>query len=148
MDRIETKLRIMGLELPATRPPEANYLSTKRACNTLYVSARTSERRGAVGEDVTVEDARLAARDTLLEILSAVKTDIGELERIGSIDKVTGFVRSSPDFTDQPEVVDGASDLLVALWGENGRHVRTATSVAQLPDGASVQLEMILRLRH
>ena len=147
MDRIESKLRIMGLTLPKVKEPVANYLATKRSCNTLYVSARVSDKRGQVGTDITVDEARLAARDTVLDLLSIIKADIGELDRVGSIDQMTGFVRSGPEFTEQPNVVDGASDLVVALWGEAGRHARTATGVAQLPYGAAVQLDMVVRLR-
>ncbi|NNE98139.1 MAG: RidA family protein [Pyrinomonadaceae bacterium] len=78
--------------------------------------------------------------------MAIVKNEIGDLDQISSIEKMVGFVRSAPTFTEQPKVIDGASDLLVALWGEDGRHARTATGVAQLPFGAAVQLELIMRM--
>jgi len=102
--------------------------------------------RGAVGADVSLAEAQVAARDTMLDLLAIVKADIGDLDAIVSVEMVRGFVRSSVEFFDQPRVVDGASDLLVALWGESGRHARTATGVNQVPGGAAVQLEMVLRL--
>ena len=105
-----------------------------------------SQLRGEVGTEVTAADARLAARDTVLDLLAIIKQDIEDLDRIASIDVVRGFVRSSASFTDHPRVIDGASDLLVALFGEHGRHARTATGAAQLPFGACVQLDMVVRL--
>jgi enamine deaminase RidA (YjgF/YER057c/UK114 family) len=144
--RIEERLRALGLVLPAPKPPVANYLGTKRSGSLLFVSGRVSALRGLVGADVTLEAAQLAARDTMLLLLAIVKRDIGDLDAIASVEMVRGFVRSAPDFVDQPLVVDGASDLLVALWGEAGRHARTATGVNQLPGGACLQVEMIVRL--
>ena len=147
MNTIEQKLAAQGLTLPPPRTPVANYLRTKRSGALLFVSGLVSTLRGAVGDDVTAEAARLAARDTMLDLLALVKHDIGDLDQVVSVEQVRGFVRSAPDFVAQPPVIDGASDLLVELWGEAGRHARTATGVSQLPFGATVQLEMILRLR-
>ena len=113
----------------------------------LYVSGRVSALQGEVGHDVSKDKAREAARDTLVTLLAIIKESIGDLDLVISVEKVQGFVRSAPSFTEQPQVVDGASDLLVDLYGDNGRHARTATGVAQLPFGACVQLEMILRLK-
>ena len=146
LSRIEDRLARLGLELPAPKAPVANYLGSKRSGDLLFVSARVSELRGEVGSEVDLAHARAAAESTLLSLLAIVKADIADLDRIVSVEKVLGFVRSSPSFMEQPQVIDGASDLLVELWGEAGRHARTATGVAQLPFGAAVQLEMILRL--
>jgi enamine deaminase RidA (YjgF/YER057c/UK114 family) len=145
---IESKLASFGLTLPPPKTAVANYIGTKRSGDLLFVSGRVSQLRGEVGTEVTAADARLAARDTVLDLLAIIKQDIGDLDRIMSIDFVRGFVRSSPSFTDQPRVIDGASDLLVALFGEDGRHARTATGAAQLPFGASIQLDMVVRLGH
>jgi len=82
----------------------------------------------------------------MLDILAIIKADIGDLDSIVSIEKLQGFVRSASDFVEQPTVIDGASELLVDLWGEDGRHARTATGAAQLPFGAAVQLDLIVRL--
>lgn len=147
MSAIEQKLTAQGLALPPPRTPVANYLRTKRSGALLFVSGLVSTLRGAVGAEITPEAAKLAARDTMLDLLALVNHDIGDLDQVVSVEQVRGFVRSAPDFTAQPTVIDGASDLLVGLWGEAGRHARTATGVSQLPFGAAVQLEMILRLR-
>lgn len=136
----------LGIELEAPRPPVANYVGTKRSGDQLFVSARVSDLRGQVGSDVSKEQAYEAARDTVLLLLAVIRGDIGDLDQVASIDKVLGFVRAAPDFVELPAVIDGASDLLVAVFGEDGRHARTATGVAQLPYGAAVQLEMVVRL--
>jgi enamine deaminase RidA (YjgF/YER057c/UK114 family) len=146
MSRTEQRLEALGLTLPPAKPPVANYLGTKRSGDLLFVSGRVSAVRGAVGSEVALADAKAAARDTVLDLLAIIKHDIGDLDRIASVERVHGFIRSSGDFTRQPEVVDGASDLLVALFGEAGRHARTATGAAQLPFGAAVQLDLVLRL--
>ena len=144
--RLEDRLRSLGLALPAAKPPVANYLGTKRSGNLLFVSGRVSALRGAVGGEISTAQAKQAARDTVLDLLAIIKQDIGDLDRIVSVERLQGFVRSAPDFTGHPEVIDGASDLLVQLLGDAGRHARTATGAAQLPYGASVQLDLILRL--
>jgi enamine deaminase RidA (YjgF/YER057c/UK114 family) len=146
MDRIETRLQTLGHTLPPPLAPVANYLSTKVSGTLLLVSGRVSRARGEVGSDLTVAQAAVAARDTVLDLLAIIKQDIGTLDRIASIEQLRGFVRSAPGFVQQRAVIDGASDLLVALWGESGRHARTATGAAQLPFGAAVQLDMVARL--
>ena len=144
---IERRLEELGITLPDPKEPVANYLGSKRSGDLLFVSARVSELRGEVGTDVTRDEAYAAARDTLINILAIIRRDLGDLDQIVSVEKMVGFVRSSASFTEQPKVVDGASDLWVELLGLQGRHARTATGVAQLPFGAAVQLDMVLRLR-
>lgn len=144
---IDERLRELGITLAPPKPPVGNYLGSKRVGELLFVSGRVSALRGEVGSDVSVEDARKAARDTVVTILSIVKQDIVELDVITGVLKLQGFIRSSPSFTRQYEVLDGASELLIELFGEHGRHARTATGVAQLPFGAAVQLDMILQVR-
>lgn len=144
--RIEARLAEMGLKLPAPRPPVANYLGTKQVGNLLYVSGRVSVMRGKVETEVSEAEAKLAARDTLLDLLAIIKADIGDLDRIVSIVKLQGFVNSSASFKVQPKVIDGASDLLIELYGEPGKHARTATGAAQLPYGACVQLDMVVEV--
>jgi enamine deaminase RidA (YjgF/YER057c/UK114 family) len=144
--RIETHLYRLGLSLPPPTPPVANYVGTKRSGDLLFVAGKVSQLRGEVGTEVSLADARTAARDTLLELLAIVRKDIGDLDRIASVERMQGFVRSAPSFTDHPRVIDGASDLLVELFGEAGRHARTTTGAAQLPFGAAVQLDLVLRL--
>ena len=146
MGRIEERLSELGETLPEPKKAVANYLGCKESGTALYVSARVSPTRGEVGTDLNVAEAQVAAKEALLDILAIVKEGIGDLDRIVGVDKMIGFVRSAPTFTEQPKVIDGASDLLIQLFGEDGRHARTATGAAQLPYGAAVQLEMILRL--
>lgn len=147
MSRVEEKLRSLGESLPPPKKAVANYLGCKRSGQLLYVSGRVSPIRGELGSELDVAQGQRAAKEALLDILAIVKAEIGCLDTIQSVEKMTGFVRSASSFTQQPKVIDGASDLLVALLGEDGRHARTATGVAQLPFGAAVQLELILRLQ-
>jgi enamine deaminase RidA (YjgF/YER057c/UK114 family) len=113
-DVIDGRLRELGYELAAPKAPVANYLGTKRSGDLLFVSGRVSRTRGEVGTDLSTDSAREAARDTMLDLLSIIKNDIGRLSKITS--------------------------------GDAGRHARTATGVAQLPFGAAVQLELVVRL--
>lgn len=147
MGKVESALENLGLALPPAKGPVANYVGTKRSGDLLFVSGRVSPQRGEVGTDLDADQAYVAARDALLDILAIVAQEIEDLDRIASVEKLVGFVRSSRGFTAQPKVVDGASDLLVELFGERGRHARTATGVAHLPFGAAVQLELVLRLQ-
>jgi len=147
MSIIEDKLNRLGLQLEAAKLSVANYLGCKRYGELLFASGRVSELKGEVGTDVTEEEARVAARDTVLLILAIIKQDIGSLDMIQDVIKMQGFIRSSPQFIRHPYVLDGASDLLVELFGMNGQHARTATGVNQLPFGASIQLDIILQLK-
>ncbi len=147
MSGIEDKLHSLGESLPQPKEPVANYLGCKVSGNTLYASGRVSLTRGELGTDLDVAQGQVAAKEAMLDILSIIKREIGDLDRIQSVEKMIGFVRSGATFTEQPKVIDGASDLLVNLFGAAGRHARTATGVAQLPFGAAVQLELILRLK-
>jgi len=145
MSTIEYKLAALGLKLPHPKPPVANYISCKFVGELLFVSGRVSELVGEVGSDVHEEEAKIAARDTVLLILSIVREEI-DLNKISGIVKLQGFIRSSSGFTRQPYVLDGASELLIELWGDKGRHARTATGVSQLPFGATLQLDMVMQL--
>ena len=143
---MESRLNELGLTLPSPKAPVANYLGTKRSGDLLFVSGKVSALRGEVGSEIDAAQAKLAARDTMLDLLAIIKQDLGNLDRIVAVERLQGFVRSAPAFTAQPEVIDGASDLLVQLLGPAGRHARTATGVNQLPFGAAVQLDMILQV--
>jgi len=147
MSLIENKLNNLGIRLEQPKAPVANYLGSKRMGDILFVSGRKSELTGEVGSDVSEEQAKKAARDTVVLILSIIKNDIKDLDLIEGVVKLQGFIRSSESFTRHPQVLDGASELLIDLFGDNGRHARTATGVAQLPYGASIQLDMILKLK-
>ena len=147
MSNIEERLKALGIMLAEPKPAAGNYLGGKRVGELLFASGRVSDLAGEVGTDVSEEQAKKAARDTVILILSIIKNDIGDLDIIEGVIKVQGFIRSSPNFMAQPKVLDGASDLLIELFGENGRHARTATGVTQLPFGAAVQLDIIFKLR-
>ena len=147
IDSIEKRLQELGLTLAGAKPPVGNYLGSKRIGEILFASGRVSDCIGEVGTEVTLEIAKEAARNTVLAILAIIKEDIKDLDLIVGVLKVTGFVRSAASFTDQPKVIDGASDLLIELFKENGSHARTATGVAQLPFGSSVQLDIIFQLK-
>jgi len=147
MGIVEKRLQEVGLSLPGPKPPVGNYLGSKKIGELLFASGRVSDCIGQVGTEVTIERAKEAARNTVLTILAIIKEDIGDLDLITGVFKVTGFIRSSANFTEHPKVIDGASDLLIELFKENGRHARTATGVAQLPFGASVQLDIIFQVK-
>ena len=147
MGSIEKRLQELGLSLTDAKPPVGNYLGSKRTGELLFAAARVSDCIGEVGTDITKEKATEAARDTVLAILAIIKQDIKDLDLIEGVVKLTGFIRSCVNFTEQPKVLDGASDLLIDLFGEKGRHARTATGVAQLPFGASVQLDIIFQMK-
>ena len=144
---IAHRLQALGITLPPPKPPVANYLGSKRYGDLLFVAGRVSELKGAVGVDVSAEEAKEAARNTVILLLSIVQGDIQDLDLIAGVLKLHGFIRSSPDFMEQHKVLDGASDVLVEIFGDRGRHARTATGVVQLPFGASVQLDMVLQIK-
>jgi enamine deaminase RidA (YjgF/YER057c/UK114 family) len=147
MSLIEDKLGELGIRLEEPKLPVGNYLGTKRAGDLLFVSARVSELKGLVGADVTEEQAKKASRDTVILLLAIVKKDILDLDKIKGVVKVQGFIRSATGFTRQPQVLDGASELLISLFGEHGKHARTATGVNELPQGACIQIDVVMLLK-
>ena len=143
----EDKLVELGLTLPPLRPASGNYVSCVRTGNLIFTSGQgTNEYRGQLGNDVTLEVGYDAARQCMLNLLSVIKNEIGELSKVKRIVKVLGFVNSTPEFTDQPKVVNGASDLLVQVFGERGRHARSAVGNAQLPHNNAVEVEMVVEV--
>lgn len=149
---IEEKLRQMGLELPDPPKPVASYVPCVRTGNLVFVSGQVPREKGVlkysgqVGGERSLDDGYQAARICALNALSAVKQAVGSLDNIRRIVKVTGFVASTPGFTDQPKVVDGASAFLVELFGERGQHSRAAVGVTSLPLGSTVEVEMIVEV--
>ena len=149
---VEEKLRQMGLELPEPPAPVAAYVPAVRTGNLLFVSGQVPRVkgelrfRGHVGGDLSLEDGVQAARLCALNALSIVKKEIGDFNRLRRVVKVSGFVASAAGFWDQPKVIDGASQLLVALLGERGKHARAAVGVNELPLGSAVELEMIVEV--
>jgi len=147
MGIIESKLESLGFTLGIPKPPVANYIGSKRVGDLLFVSGRKSELTGRVGENVTEEQAKKAAKDTIVLILAIIKNDIADLDLIEGIIKVQGFINSSSKFNRLPQVLDGASELLIELFGNSGHHARTATGAGQLPYDATIQLDMVLKLK-
>lgn len=146
-DTPEQRLQELGLTLPAPRQAAGNYVGCVRTGNLLFTAGQgTDEYRGRLGEDVSIDVGYLAARQCMLNLLTVVKQEIGELSRVKRVVKILGFVNSTPDFTDQPKVMNGASDLLVQVFGEKGKHGRSAVGMAQLPLNNAVEVEMILEI--
>jgi enamine deaminase RidA (YjgF/YER057c/UK114 family) len=150
----EERLATLGLELPPPFTPPANFVPAVQAGNLLFLSGHGPTGpsgdlliRGRLGADLTVEQGYHAARLAALALLGSLKGAIGELDRVGRIVKLLGMVRSTPDFGQQPAVINGASDLLVELFGERGRHARSAVGMHDLPFGMPVEIEMVVELR-
>ena len=149
----ETKLAEMGITLPDAPAPAANYVPSVQVGDLLYVSGQISNGpdglvTGKLGEGMSVEDGAAAAKLCGISLLAQVKTACGgDLDKLDRVVKLTGFVNSTPDFTDQPKVINGCSDFLVEALGESGRHSRSAVSAAALPLGVAVEIEGIFLLK-
>ena len=148
----EERIKHLGLALPAPPCAVANYVGAVQTGNLVFVSGQGPIRdgefayQGKVGDDLDVEQGYQAARLAVLNCLSSLKQEIGDLARVRRIVKLLGFVNSAEGFTKQPAVINGASDLLVGVFGEQGRHARSAVGMAELPFGISVEIEMIVEV--
>jgi len=148
MAAIADRLKLLGLEIPSRRS-YGKYVGAVRSGNLVFVSGAGPSRpegfiTGKVGGDVDLETAQEAARLCVLSGLSAVQEELGDLERVTRVVKLLGFVNSAPGFNQQPAVLDGASGLLLELFGERGQHARSAVGVAELPMDIAVEVEMIV----
>lgn len=143
------RLAALGLTLPAVSPVIANYVPAVRSGNLVFLAgqvARGADGKiltGKVGRDLTEAQAAEAARTCALQLLAALQAEIGDLAKVKRIVRVGGFVNCTDDFTAQPKVVNGASDLLVAVFGDAGKHARAAVGVNALPAGAPVEIELV-----
>ena len=152
MTHPEEKLTELGLKLPEVAAPVAAYIPVLRSGNLVYTSGQLPMVEGAlpmvgkVGDQVSPEDAKALAQRCALNALAAVKSEIGDLAKVKRVVKVVGFVASAPDFTGQPGVINGASELLGAVFGEAGRHARSAVGVAVLPLDAPVEVELTVEV--
>ncbi|MGQ4807498.1 hypothetical protein NKDENANG_00850 [Candidatus Entotheonellaceae bacterium PAL068K] len=150
--KIEEKLAQMGLALPSPGPPAGNYVGAVQVGNLLFVSGHGPRREGQpsmsgkVGRELTTEQAYEAAQAVMLNCLASVQREIGDLDLVKRVVKLLGMVNCTEDFTQQPSVIDGASDLLIELYGEAGRHARSAVGMQQLPMNIPVEIEMILEV--
>jgi enamine deaminase RidA (YjgF/YER057c/UK114 family) len=145
----EQRLAALGLTLPAVPPSVANYVPAVRSGRLVFLAGQIARGpdgkvvTGKVGADCTEAQAADAARTCALQLIAALKAEVGDLAKVQRIVRVGGFVHCTPDFTAQPKVINGASDLLVAVFGDRGRHARAAVGVAALPAGAPVEVELV-----
>lgn len=145
----ETRLKQLGIELPSLPTPMANYVRAVRVGNLLFLSGHGPQKNGQltflgkVGRDLSVEEGQQAARLVGLNLLASTRGALGSLDRVKRIVKVLGMVNSADGFGDQPKVINGFSDLMVEVFGEAGRHARSAVGMAALPMGIAVEIEMI-----
>ncbi|HET8761624.1 MAG TPA: RidA family protein [Nitrospiria bacterium] len=149
---VEDRLRGLGLELPPAPKPVASYVPAVRSGNLLFLSGILPMKdgkpgwTGKLGRELTVEQGAEAARLACLNALAVVKAELGSLDAVTRIVRLGGHVASADGFTQQPAVVNGASDLLVAIFGDAGRHARLALGAAELPLGAAIELELIVEI--
>lgn len=153
MTTIESRLKDLGLTLPDAPAPVANYVPTALTGGLLFVSGQVSRKadgqviKGKLGAGLDMAQGREAAKVCALNILAQAKAALGSLDRIERVVKLTGFVNAAPQFTDHPQVVNGASDLLVEVLGDKGRHTRSAVGMSSLPIDAAVEVEAILAVK-
>ncbi len=150
---IEKKLAEMGLEWPNNPPNPASKIEMyRRAGNIVYLSGHGPSRGGKnqyigkLGKEFTAEEGYEAAKLVALNLLESLRKCIGDLDKVTQIVKLLGMVNSTPEFTDQPTVINGATELLIALYGDKGRHARSAVGMGQLPGGMAVEIEMIVEV--
>jgi enamine deaminase RidA (YjgF/YER057c/UK114 family) len=149
---IDERLTELGIELPTPFPPAGNYVPAVRTGNLLFLSGTGPVRgdgtvvRGKVGRDLDVAEAKEAARATGLQLLAAMRAELGDLARVRRVVKTLGMVNCAPGFNRTPEVIDGCSSLLVEVFGENGRGARSAVGMAELPFDIAVEIELIVEV--
>ncbi len=150
---VEAHLKELGITLIKPSAPVANYVKAVRVGNMLYLSGHGPDKPdgglviGKVGVDLTLEQAKDAARLVGISLLSTIKAEIGDLNKVKRIVKVLGMVNAIPTFDKQPMVINGFSDLMVEVFGENGKHARSAVGVGSLPSNIPVEIEMIVELK-
>ena len=152
LSQVENKLRELGFELPTPPSPVAAYVPVVRTGNLVFISGQGTnvngewKYQGKVGSDYTVEEGYQAAQWVILNALAVLKAEIGDLDRVKRIVKLLAWVNSAPGFNQQPAVVNGASELLVKIFGERGKHARSAVSAHELPFDTTVEIEMIVEV--
>ena len=152
MSQIEDKLKIMGIELPSPGKPGGNYVSAVRTGNLVYLAgvgprqANGELMIGKLGRDLTVEQGYEAAKWCAVSMLGNLRNEIGDLDKVVRFVKLLGMVNSDPDFTQPPAVVNGCSDFIVELYGDRGKHARSAVGLATLPNGMAVEIEAVIEV--
>ena len=150
--QIEKRLEELGITLPLAATPVANYVTTVQTGNLVFTSGHgpgTGEGKiykSQLGTNAEIEDGYQSARQVAINLIGTLKQALGDLDRIQRIVKVVGFVNSALTFTDQPAVVNGASDLFVEVFGDRGKHTRSAVGMSQLPGGIPVEVEMVVEI--
>ena len=150
--QIETKLKEMGVELPQAATPAANYVPAVRTGNLVFLSGHGPIREdsslitGKVGSDLTTEQGYAAARRIAILLLGSLKAEIGDLDKVKRVVKLLGLVNCTPDFAEQPKVINGASDFFVEVFGDKGKHARSAVGSNALPFNIAVEIEMIVEV--
>ena len=148
----EARLKEKGIELPKVTAPVANYVNAVRTGNLLFLAGKGPNRpdgswiTGKVGRDVTVEEAYQHARLTGLNLIAVMKAELGSLDRVQRIVKVLGMVNGTPEFADHPKVINGCSDLFVEVFGDRGKHARSAVGMGSLPNNITVEIECIVEV--
>ena len=149
---IEEKLRMLGITLPSPPKPAGSYIPVVRTGNLIFVSGQIPISggkilySGKVTKDLSIEDAQKAARLCAINALAQLKSELGDLDKITKIVRVSGFVNSPPDFTEQPRVINGASDLLFEIFEKRGQHTRIAVGVSSLPLNSAVEIDLIVEI--
>ncbi|MCP9198400.1 RidA family protein [Gramella sp. GC03-9] len=144
----EEKLDELGIELLEVQSPSANFVKWRQVGNLLFLAGDGSELKGKLGRDLSVEEGYQAARQTGVDIISTLKAATGDLSRIKQFVKVRGMVNSTPEFYDQPKVINGFSDLMVEVFGEKGKHARAAVGHCSLPSNIAVEIEVVVELEN
>ena len=150
--KTEQRLKELGIELAKPAPPIANFVSAVRTGNLLYLAGNGPGRpgqplpSGKVGRDFTIEQGYEHARATGLNLIAVMKAELGDLDRVRRIVKVLGMVNATPEFGNQPEVINGCSDLFVEVFGDRGKHARSAVGLGSLPRGIPVEIEVIVEV--
>jgi len=148
----ERRLKDLGIELPGLSAPVANYVNAVRTGRLLFLAGKGPSAvdglrpQGKLGREFTVEQGYRFARSTGLALLAVMKAELGSLDRVKRVVKVLGMVNAEPEFHDQPKVINGCSDLFVEVFGEAGRHARSAVGMGSLPNGIPVEIEAIVEI--
>jgi enamine deaminase RidA (YjgF/YER057c/UK114 family) len=151
-ETVDARLEALKIDLPVAAKPVANFVPCVRVGDLLFVSGQVTSwngeirHRGKVGREVSVEEARTAARLCALNVLAQAKSFLGTLDRIRRVVQIQGFVNAVPEFTDHPAVINGASDLFVELFGDAGRHARFAVGAGSLPFNVAVEVAAVLEV--
>ncbi len=149
---IKNRLAELGISLPAVPEPMGNYVHAVRTGNLLFLSGKGPKKAeggvstGKVGADVTLEQGYQDARSVGITLLAVMENELGSLDGVKQVVKVLGMVNSAPDFTDHPKVINGCSDLFVEVFGDKGRHARSAVGMAALPSNITVEIEVIVEV--